>query len=134
MNGGAPSAHIDPFARDHLPPRESWPHLDWSGLPELAYPACLNGAVELLDRAVASGHGERVAFRFPGGWWSYEQLLETANRVARVLVEDLGLQPGNRVLLRGPNNPTMAVCWFAVLKVGGICVATMPLLRTRELT
>src|SRR6185295_10582565 len=64
----------------------------------------------------------------------YAQLLETANRIARVLVEDLGVVPGNRVLLRGPNNPMMAACWFAVLKAGGVVVCTMPLLRVRELT
>ncbi|HSG40210.1 MAG TPA: AMP-binding protein, partial [Thermoanaerobaculia bacterium] len=62
------------------------------------------------------------------------QLLETANRIAHVLVDDLGVVPGERVLLRGPNNPMMAACWFAVLKAGGVVVCTMPLLRVRELT
>ncbi len=130
----AKSAHVDTFCRDHLPPPELWPDLDLSRLPELAYPPRLNGATELLDKAIAAGWGERTALHFHGGRWSYRQLLETANRIAHVLVEDLGVVPGNRVLLRGPNNPMLAACWFAVLKVGGVVVCTMPLLRVRELT
>ncbi|MGH7507207.1 MAG: AMP-binding protein [Longimicrobiales bacterium] len=131
--GVARTAHTDTFAHDHLPSRTLWPVMETGGLPELAYPAVLNCAVELLDRIVESGAGGRTAFVFPGGRWSYDALLANANRIARVLVEDLGLVPGNRVLLRGPNNPMMAACWFAVLKAGGIVVCTMPLLRAREL-
>ncbi|HEY7566859.1 MAG TPA: AMP-binding protein, partial [Gemmatimonadaceae bacterium] len=89
--------------------------------------------MELLDRIVARGDGDRVVIHYPGGRWTYRDLLSTANRVAHVLVDDLGVVPGNRVLLRGPNNPMMAACWFAVMKAGGVCVATMPLLRAREL-
>ena len=127
------SAHRDTFARDHLPPRDTWPELDFSALPALAYPPRLNCAVELLDRMVERGHGDRTAILAPGVRWSYRELLETANRIARVLRDDLGLVPGNRVLLRAPNTPLLAACWFAVLKAGGIAVATMPLLRAREL-
>ncbi|HKI04684.1 MAG TPA: AMP-binding protein [Thermoanaerobaculia bacterium] len=127
------SAHVDTFCRDHLPPRELWPDLDYSRLPELAYPPRLNCAAELLDKAVESGWGGRTAIHYPGGRWTYGRLLETANRIAHVLVEDLGVVPGNRVLLRGPNTPMMAACWFAVLKAGGVVVCTMPLLRVREL-
>ena len=129
-----PTAHVDTFARDRLPPAEDWPLLDFSGVPELRYPPRLNCAAELLDRLVAEGHGERPAIHFEGGVLTYRQLLEMANRIAHVLVEDLGVVPGNRVLLRGPNNPHMVACWFAALKVGGIVVATMPLLRARELS
>lgn len=130
-----PSAHLDTFARDHLPPRELWPEMDYGALPELAaYPPRMNCAAELLDRRVEAGHGERTAILAPGVRWSYRELLERANRIAHVLRDDLGLVPGNRVLLRGPNNPMMAACWFGVLKAGGIVVATMPLLRVRELT
>jgi len=131
--GDARSAHVDPFGRDALPPRELWPRLDFSAIPELQYADRVNCAAELLDRTVASGHGDRTVIRFPGGSWTYRELLHTANRIARVLVEDLGVVAGNRVLLRGPNNPMMAACWFAVLKVGGVVVCTMPLLRAREL-
>jgi 2-aminobenzoate-CoA ligase len=130
---GAYTAHLDTFARDHLPPRSMWPEMDYSALPELAYPARLNCARELLDRTVEGGEG-RTAVHFPGGRWSYGTLLETANRIAHVLQHELGLAAGNRVLLRGPNNPMMAACWFAVLKAGGVCVCTMPLLRPRELS
>jgi 2-aminobenzoate-CoA ligase len=134
MLPSAPTAHLDTFARDHLPPRDQWPVMDYSGLPELSYPPRLNCAAELLDRMAQGEGGHRTALVFPGGRWSYRELLETANRVAHVLRDDLGLVPGNRVLLRGPNNPWMVACWFAVLKAGGIAVATMPLLRRRELS
>ncbi len=130
-----PSAHVDTFCRDSLPPRELWPDMPYDGLPELtAYPSRLNCAAELLDRLVEAGHGDRTVFHFHGGHWTYRQLLETANRIAHVLVDDLGVVPGNRVLLRGPNNPMLAACWFAVVKAGGVVVCTMPLLRVRELT
>jgi 2-aminobenzoate-CoA ligase len=129
-----PTAHVDTFCRDSLPPPELMPHMDYGVLPGLAYPSRLNAAAELLDRRIAAGDGDRTVFHFPGGTWTYRQLLETANRIAHVLVDDLGIVPGNRVLLRGPNNPMMAACWFAVLKAGAVAVATMPLLRVRELT
>ena len=126
------TAHQDQFARDNLPPRELWPELRFE-LPELQYPARLNCAVELLDKMVASGHGERIALRTPDGKCTYRQLMVRANQIAHVLREDLRLVPGNRVLLRGPNNPMMAACWLAVIKAGCIAVATMPLLRAKEL-
>src|SRR5262249_53029944 len=102
--------------------------------PELKYPARLNCAAELLDKPVTRGHGHRIALRSPDGECTYTQLFTQANRLANVLVNEMGVKPGNRVLLRGPNNPMMAACWLAVMKAGGICVATMPLLRAKELT
>jgi 2-aminobenzoate-CoA ligase len=128
----AASAHTDTFARDRLPPRDLWPIMDHGSLPGLDYPPHVNCATELLDRNAADG--SRTAFIAPDRRCSYEELRRSANRIARVLVEDLGLEPGNRVLLRGPNSVMMAACWFAVLKAGGIVVCTMPLLRMRELT
>ncbi|MEW6687590.1 MAG: AMP-binding protein [Pseudomonadota bacterium] len=127
------TAHRDRFARDNLPPRSQWPELRFE-LPELRYPARMNCAAVLLDDWVHAGHGERIALRAPDGECSYAQLLAQANRIANVLTRGMGLQPGNRVLLRGPNNPMMAACWLAVMKAGGICVGTMPLLRAKELT
>jgi 2-aminobenzoate-CoA ligase len=127
-----PSAHVDTFARDHLPPREQWPEFIFT-LPELQFPPQLNCATELLDRQVENGCAGRVCIRAPDVTWTYAELLEKANRIAHVLVRDLGLVPGNRVLLRAPNNPLLAACWFAVMKAGGIAVATMPLLRAKEL-
>ncbi|MGH8695624.1 MAG: AMP-binding protein, partial [Burkholderiales bacterium] len=107
-------------------------------LPELRYPDRLNCAAELLDKMVAAGHGGRpMLHALIGGKrhsCTYRQLLARANQIAHVLVQDLKLVPGNRVLLRGPNNPMMAACWFAVIKAGCIAVATMPLLRAKELT
>jgi 2-aminobenzoate-CoA ligase len=126
------TSHLDTFARDHLPPRSEWPELIFE-TAELNYPPRLNCAVELLDRTVAAGHGERPAIRSPSGVLTYRALLELTNRIARVLREDLALVPGNRVLLRAPNNPMMAACWLAVVKAGCIAVATMPLLRAGEL-
>lgn len=131
---GAASAHVDTFARDNLPPRDEWPVLDLDALPELRDRERLNCAVELLDRAVAEGDADRVAIHHASGRWTYRELLERANQIAHVLVDDLGLVPGGRVLLRGPNHPMMAAAWLAVLKAGGVCVCTMPLLRARELS
>jgi len=128
------TAHTDTFARDRLPPREQWPDLVFD-LPELRYPERLNCATELLRGAIARGQGDRVAIRSPAGVrWTYRDLDAQASRIARVLVEDLGVLPGNRVLLRGPNSPRFAACWFAIMKAGAIAVATMPLLRAKELT
>jgi len=127
------TAHHDTFARDHLPPRDQWPELIF-GLPEFNYPKRINCATELLDKAVTErGWGERRAIISPRGCLTFRQLLEAANRIARVLVEDLDLVPGNRVLLYGRNNPLLAACWFAVEKAGAIAVATMPLMRAKEL-
>lgn len=133
-DGSRRSAHVDQFVRQRLPPADLWPRMDWSGVPELGYPDRLNCASELLDRWIVAGDGDRVAFHHTGGAWSYRRLFETANRIANVLVEDLGVVPGNRVLLRSANQPILAACWFAVLKAGGIAVSTMPMLRVRELT
>ena len=127
------TAHVDTFAHDHLPPRDEWPELLFD-LPELHYPSRLNCGAELLDGALERGWSERTAILAPGGLrWSYADLTAQANRIAHVLRDDLRLVPGNRVLLRGPNSPLMAACWFAVMKAGGIAVATMPLLRAKEL-
>ena len=127
------SAHTDTFARDNLPAPELQPQYLFE-LPELQFPAQLNCAGELLDRHVAEGRGDRVCIQADGVRWTYAQLQQHANRIANVLVAELGLVPGNRVLLRAPNNPMMAACWFAVIKAGGIAVATMPMLRAKELT
>ena len=126
------TAHIDTFARDHLPPPEQWPVFNLD-LPRYAYPERLNTATELLDRMVADGFGERAVIHSQDVTWNYRELQAWANRIARVLTEDLGLVSGNRVLLRAANNPMMVACWYAVAKAGGIVVATMPLLRAREL-
>lgn len=128
------SIHEDTFARDHLPPQDQWPQMAWDTLPELrAYPKRLNCARELLDKQAAI-HGDRPVIHYNDEVWTYSKLLETANRIAHVLVDDLGVRPGNRVLLRAPNNPMYVACWFAVMKVGAVAVATMPLYRWRELT
>jgi 2-aminobenzoate-CoA ligase len=128
------TGHVDTFCREALPPQSLWPEMRYDRIAELAYPERLNCAVELLDRMVESGHADRTVFRFPEGQWTYAQLLEHANQLAHVLIDDLGLVPGNRVLLRGYNGPRMAALWFAILKAGGVVVCTMPLLRARELT
>ena len=127
------SAHVDSFARDNLPPRAQWPEFHFD-LPELQYPGRMNCAGVLLDERVRAGGGDRVAIRAHDGQCTYAQLQAQANRIANVLVREMGLVPGNRVLLRGPNNPMMAACWLAVMKAGGVCVPTMPLLRAKELT
>jgi 2-aminobenzoate-CoA ligase len=128
-----PSTHVDTFARDRLPAPDVLPELVFD-LPELRWPDRLNCAAELLDRWVESGQGDRLCMQGTGVRWTYAELQAQVNRIARVLVEDLGLVSGNRVLLRGANSPMLAACWFAVVKAGGIAVGSMPLLRARELT
>src|SRR5215471_7051142 len=127
-----PSAHIDQFARDNLPPATQWPEFTFS-LPELRYPDRFNCAVELLDRWIERGCGEQPCILSPHETWTYAALAERVNRIANVLVRDLGLVAGNRVLLRGPNNPMMVAAYLAVIKAGGVVVATMPLLRAKEI-
>jgi 2-aminobenzoate-CoA ligase len=128
----ASTAHIDTFARDNLPPREQWPELRLD-LPGLRYGDRLNAASALLDENLGE-FGERPCVHLPkGGSWTYGELARRSNRIARVLTEDLGLVPGNRVLLRAANTPELIACWFAVLKAGGVAVSTMPLLRAGEL-
>jgi 2-aminobenzoate-CoA ligase len=122
---------VDTFARDRLPPKELWPRLHFD-LPELLYPERLNCATVLLDDAVAEGHGDRPAILTDAGTITYRELLGRANRIANVLVK-AGLEPGNRVLLRGYNGPEMYAGWLAVMKAGGIAVTTMPMLRAPEL-
>ncbi|HXM58438.1 MAG TPA: AMP-binding protein [Candidatus Dormibacteraeota bacterium] len=126
------SAHIDTFTRDNLPAAETWPELLFD-LPELRYPPVLNCAEALLDRTAARLGAGRRCLVTDADTWTYGQLVERSNQVARVLVEELRLVPGNRVLLRGPNNPWLVAAWFGVVKAGGVAVATMPMLRAGEL-
>lgn len=130
------TAHVDTFARDGLPPRDQWPEFVFYRR-EYRVPARLNAAAELIDGALARGWGARIALRTvvddkPTAC-TYEALAAQVDRIALVLTEDLELVPGNRVLLRGPNGPWLVACWLAVVKAGLIAVATMPLLRAREL-
>ncbi len=129
----SPSAHADTFCRDSLPAAGQWPDLEFR-LPELQYPDRLNAADELLNPTLAAGGADRRCLVSPDETWSYGDVARRASQIAGVLAEDLGLVPGNRVLLRGPNNPWLAACWLGVLKAGGVAVATMPMLRAAELT
>ena len=126
-----PSAHVDTFARDHLPPLDQWPEFRLDGF---AYPDRLNAAVELTDRIVERGLGDHVALIGHGRRRTYKELSDWTNRLARALVEDYGIKPGNRVLIRSANNPAMIACWLAATKAGAVVVNTMPMLRTGELT
>src|SRR6266436_4822985 len=126
------NAHVDTFARDNLPPRAQWPDFRFE-LPELNYPDRLNCVVELLDRWIAEGRGNAPCLISPNETLSYAQLAERVNRIANVLTRMLGVLPGHRVLLRGPNSPMMVAAYLAVIKAGGIVVATMPLLRAKEI-
>jgi 2-aminobenzoate-CoA ligase len=128
----SPSAHSDTFCRDSLPPDSQWPELSFT-LPALHYPDRLNAAVELLDVTADARGDQPCLLAEDGGSWSYAETVRISNQIARVLTEQLGLVPGNRVLLRGPNNPWLAACWLGVLKAGGVAVATMALLRAGEL-
>ncbi|MFI9626359.1 AMP-binding protein [Streptomyces sp. NPDC052042] len=127
------SAHLDTFAREHLPSPDQWPELLFD-LPELRYPARLNCATELLDRTADRLGSDRPAFRSVGGAvWSYGELRERVDRIAHVMTTDLGVVPGNRVMLRGPTTLHLAACWLAVLKAGAIAVTVLDRQRAAEL-
>jgi 2-aminobenzoate-CoA ligase len=125
-----PSAHADSFSRDRLPAFDQWPVLNLERFP---YPERLNVAVELTDAMVARGFGDRTALIGHGRRRTYKELSDWTNRIAHVLVEDYGLRPGNRVLIRSANNPAMVACWLAASKAGAVVVNTMPMLRAKEL-
>jgi len=126
-----PSAHVDSFTRDNLPPDDRWPELLLDGFD---YPEHLNAAVELTDSVVERGLGDHTALVGNGRRRTYKELADWTNRIARALVEDYGVKPGNRVLIRSANNPAMVACWLAATKAGAVVVNTMPMLRAGELT
>jgi 2-aminobenzoate-CoA ligase len=128
----ARSAHVDTFTRENLPPKATWPEFFFN-LPELQYPPLLNCAAELLDRHVQAGAGAHRCLLTDTETWTYADLLKRSNQIAHILVDEAGLLPGNRVLLRGPNNPWLVASWFGVIKAGCVAVTTMPLLRAGEL-
>src|SRR5437899_1727682 len=128
-----PTAHVDTFTRDHLPPSGQWPDL-LLDRPEFQSPDYLNVAVELTDRMVEKGFGDHVALIGNGRRRTYKELSDWTNRLAHALAEDFGVKPGNRVLIRSGNNPAMVAVWLAVTKAGAVAVNTMPLLRAGELT
>jgi len=125
------SAHTDTFARDNLPPLDSWPELLLDGFD---YPEQLNAGVELTDAMVEQGFGDHTALIGNGRRRTYKELTDWTNRIAHVLVEDMGVRPGNRVLIRSANNPAMVACWLATTKVGAVVVNSMPMLRAGELS
>ncbi|MFB8139673.1 AMP-binding protein [Streptomyces parvus] len=131
--GRTTGAHTDTFARDHLPPPEQWPELLLDD-PAPRYPDRLNCGHELLDRTVEEYGADRPALRSgDDGVWSYGELRETVDRIAHVLTDDLGVVPGNRVLLRGPTTPWLAACWLAVMKAGAVAVTVLAQARATEL-
>ncbi|MCG7521997.1 AMP-binding protein [Ruegeria sp. Ofav3-42] len=124
------SAHTDTFTRDNLPETDTWPELLLGGFD---YPDRLNAAVELTDAMVAKGFGDHTALIGNGRRRTYKELMDWTNRLAHALVRDLGIKPGNRVLIRSANNPAMVACWLAATKAGAVVVNTMPMLRAAEL-
>ena len=125
-----PSAHVDTFSRDRLPPMAQWPEMN---VHFHNYPDRLNVAVELTDKMVDRGFGDHTALIGNGRRRTYKELTDWSNRIAHVLVEDYGVQAGNRVLIRAANNPALVACWLGATKVGAVVVNTMPMLRSKEL-
>ena len=128
-----PSGHVDDFARRNLPPSGQWPKL-LLDRPEYQYPEYLNAAVELTDRIVEKGFGDNIALIGNGRQRTYKELADWSNRLAHALVENYGVKPGNRVLIRSGNNPALVACWLGATKAGAVVVNTMPMLRAGELT
>ncbi|MBR0750606.1 AMP-binding protein [Bradyrhizobium jicamae] len=131
--GLGPSGHVDDFSRRNLPPLEQWPKL-LLDRPEFQYPEYLNAAVELTDRIVEKGLGDNIALIGNGRQRTYKELADWSNRLAHALVENYGVKPGHRVLIRSGNNPALVACWLAATKAGAVVVNTMPMLRAGELT
>ena len=127
-----PTGHVDDFARRNLPPPEQWPDM-LLDRPEFQYPDYLNAAVELTDRIVQQGMGDRIALIGNGRQRTYKELLDWSNRLAHALVENYGVKPGHRVLIRSGNNPALVAAWLAATKAGAVVVNTMPMLRAGEL-
>src|SRR5690242_19552055 len=127
-----PTGHVDDFARRNLPPPEQWPDM-LLDRPEFQYPEYLNAAVELTDRIVQQGMGDRIALIGNGRQRTYKELLDWSNRLAHALVENYGVKPGHRVLIRSGNNPALVAAWLAATKAGAVVVNTMPMLRAGEL-
>jgi len=125
-----PTAHTDTFARDSLPPFDSWPDLNWQ---RFDYPDYLNAAVELTDAMVDKGFADHTALIGNGRRRTYKELSDWTNRIAHALVEDYSVEPGNRILIRSANNPAMVACWLAATKAGAVVINTMPMLRAAEL-
>src|SRR5690348_5060241 len=128
-----PSAHVDTFTRDNLPPFHQWPDL-LLDRPEFQYPEYLNAAVELTDRMVEKGFGDHTALIGNGRQRTYKELTDWSHRLAHALVENYGVKPGSRVLIRSGNNPALVAAWLAATKAGAVVVNTMPMLRASELT
>src|SRR6202030_1317108 len=128
-----PSGHVDDFTRRNLPPSELWPEL-LLDRAEFQYPEYLNAAVELTDRNVEKGFGDHIALIGNGRQRTYKELADWSNRLAHALVENYGVKPGNRVLIRSGNNPALVAAWLAATKAGAVVVNTMPMLRAGELT
>uniref|UniRef100_UPI0025E5BA81 AMP-binding protein n=1 Tax=Thalassospira sp. UBA1131 TaxID=1947672 RepID=UPI0025E5BA81 len=125
-----PTAHTDSFTRDKLPPFSEWPDINLDGFD---YPEYLNAGVELTDKMVEQGFGDNTALIGNGRQRTYKELADWTNRIAHALVEDYGVKPGNRILIRSANNPAMVACWLAATKAGAVVVNTMPMLRAGEL-
>ena len=125
-----PSGHSDSFTRDRLPPAGQWPDMPRAGF---AYPDWLNAGVELTDAMVAKGFGDHTALIGNGRLRTYKELSDWTNRIAHALVEDYGVKPGHRVLIRSANNPAMVAAWLAATNAGAVVVNTMPMLRAKEL-
>ncbi|WP_297517176.1 AMP-binding protein [Flavobacterium sp.] len=126
--------YTDTFAHDHLPELSAQPNYAFLDLPQFQHPQMLNCVDRLVDQHIREGRGNHPCLRTFESTWTYQDLYDKSNQIAQVLVNDFGLQSGNRVLIRSANSPMMVACWFAILKAGGVVVATMPLLRSKELT
>ncbi|MCP4978960.1 MAG: AMP-binding protein, partial [Gammaproteobacteria bacterium] len=125
------SAHLDTFAHDNLPPQDQWPEFILDGCE---YPEILNVGVELTDTMVERGFGDHTALIGNGRRRTYKELTDWSNRIAHALVDDYGVKPGNRVLIRSANNPAMVACWLAATKAGAVVVNTMSMLKAGELS
>ena len=125
------TGHVDNFTRENLPPRELWPWLNQSFI-DTNYTERLNASYELIDKTIETVGPHKQAIIAADGNYTYGQLLAKISQVANYL-ESIGVKPGNRILLRGPNNASLVILWLAILRVGAVAVTTIHLQRANEL-
>ncbi len=126
------TAHWDNFCADNMPPEDQLPEFKFTKI-WLRHPDRINAVTDLLDRMVFAGHADNPCFKTSKGVWSYTDVYRDANQLAHVLMDEMGVIPGSRVLIRGFNTPLLCSAFLAILKVGAVAVPTPPSMKARDL-
>ncbi|MFZ9314779.1 MAG: AMP-binding protein [Burkholderiaceae bacterium] len=125
----------DRFVHDRLPPPTQQPQI-LRARPEFQFPQAFNLTDFLFEKGSAHRGPNAPLFQGlePGSAaLSYRQAAERADQIAHLVRTRLGLASGSRVLIHAPNSAETALVWLGLVKAGMVAVATMPLLRAKEL-